>query len=356
MSTPWPSPSSRSLLGVFDDRAGWAGTGTAGRAQGHRRRGEVRGGGEPGPCQGRGQESARSQSWESGLGRCGAEVSAGRPRGSGWPGRGRPAGSVSKGWDRRPPSKPPPRAAVQAPGSGRPTLQSLLPPGFRFPPPAVAEFRSSPGPPLPGPGARRPQGPLRPPRSPGAAGLTWGRGPALPTAPSSSSARQSGLGARAMAGRSGPGHRCHLRNRARRLIPGGPRRRGRSRRGAAPPAGGAGGVPRLQPGPPGASPHTAPRQSVPGPGHRALRSGRGPLGLRKRRSLPPAPSALGALARPPPPSPRFPQIPRAKESQTTPHLFRLPQRKLRPDKRVGLTQGHPARQTPPGKCHPKSCE
>lgn len=170
------------------------------------------------------------------------------------------AGSASRGWDGWPPFEHPPRAAVQAPGSGRPTLQSLLPPppGLRFRPPAVAEFRSSPEPPLPGPGARSPQGaPMPPPPlPPGAAGLTWGRGPALPTAPSSSSARQSGLGARAMAGRSGPGHRCHLRNRARRLIPGGRRRRGRSRRGAAPPAGGAGGVPRLPPRQPRGLPPT----------------------------------------------------------------------------------------------------
>lgn len=106
-------------------------------------------------------------------------------------------------------------------------------PGSPLAAPAVAEFRSSPG----GrsqdtaPAARSTPSPL----PPGSPGLTWGRGPALPTAPSSRSARRSGLGAPAMAGRSGLGHRCHLRNRARRLSPGG--RRGRSRRGAALPAG-----------------------------------------------------------------------------------------------------------------------
>lgn len=93
---------------------------------------------------------------------------------------------------------------------------------------------------------------LPPPPFPGLHGLTWGRGPALPTAPSSSSARRSGPGAPAMSGRSGLNHRCHLRNRARRLIPGGRRAagageepaRGRPARGR-----GQAGSPAFRPGP-----------------------------------------------------------------------------------------------------------
>lgn len=258
-----------------------------------------------GTAPGRGHESARSMSWESGLGRCGAEVSAGRLRGSWWPGWGWGTGAAREG--ARPPSEPPPLAAVQAPGSGGPTLQCLLPPpGLRFPPPAVAEFRSSPGRPSRDPAPAALRAPRLLPIPPGATGLTWGRGPTLPTAPSSSSARQSGLGARAMAGRSGPGHRCHLRNRARRLIPGGRRRRGRSRRGAAPPAGGAGGVPRFLPQPPGAS--SISHLSDPGRGHWALRSGRGPVGLRSAGACHqhPAPRVPSS---PQPPPPSLPQVP-----------------------------------------------
>lgn len=78
---------------------------------------------------------------------------------------------------------------------------------------------------VPGPPARtlrlQPAAPPPPPVSSGSLGLTWGRGPALPTTPSSRSARRSGPGVPAMAGSSGLGHRCHLRNRVRRLIPGG---------------------------------------------------------------------------------------------------------------------------------------
>lgn len=122
-----------------------------------------------------------------------------------------------------------------------------------------------------------------------------------------------------MAGRSGPGHRCHLRNRARRLIPGGRRRRGRSRRGAAPPAGGAGGVPRLQPGPPGASPPHRPSPVGPGPGApgAALRA----RTARAEEAQEPATSTqrLGCARppptpapQPPPGSPRFPGLRRAR--------------------------------------------
>lgn len=73
------------------------------------------------------------------------------------------------------PSKPPPGAAVSLPGSGRPTLQSLLPSalGLWFPPPAVAEFRSSPGRPC---RDRRAQGPLPPHPPPGGRGAHLGAG------------------------------------------------------------------------------------------------------------------------------------------------------------------------------------
>lgn len=156
MSTPWPSPSSRSLLGVFDEGAGWAGTGTAGRAQGHHRRGEVRGGGEPGRARAAGASlrgarvgkvvwgDAAQKSTQGcreaacGLGGGGGQ---GASRGAGTAGR-RPSPHLG------PPSKPP--------AQGTQLSSPCSPPGLRFPPPAVAEFRSSPGPPLPGAGARRP--------------------------------------------------------------------------------------------------------------------------------------------------------------------------------------------------------
>lgn len=150
MSTPWPSPSSRSLLGVFDEGAGWAGTGTAGRAQGHHRRGEVRGGGEPGRARAAGASLRGARVGKVVWGDAAQKSTQGcREAACGLGGGGGQGASRGAG-------SPPPRAAVQAPGSGHPTLQSLLPPGLRFPPPAVAEFRSSPGPPLPGAGARRP--------------------------------------------------------------------------------------------------------------------------------------------------------------------------------------------------------
>lgn len=86
-------------------------------------------------------------------------------------------------------------------------------PRLGFPPPAVAEFRSSRSRRCPDAAPAAAHAAASP--APGPAGLTWGRGPALPTAPSSSSARRSGPGAPAMAGLSGLGHRCHLRHRAR---------------------------------------------------------------------------------------------------------------------------------------------
>lgn len=129
------------------------------------------------------------------------------------------------------------------------------------------------------PGQDPPPAAPRLPPTPRLRGLTWGRGPALPTAPSSSSARRRGPGAPAMAGRSGLGHRCHLRNRARRLIPGGQRARGRSRHGPPRPREGPGGVPGLPPRPAAAAPPAASSSALLGPSQAGRYQTRCPLSL-----------------------------------------------------------------------------
>lgn len=123
---------------------------------------------------------------------------------------------------------------MQSPPELHNSSVSFCPEPCAFPRLGSWSFRSSPGtPPLaPAPAEHRSVPLPFVARSPG---LTWGRGPALPTAPSSRSARRSRLGVTAMAGRSGLGHSCHLRNRAARLIPAG-LRGGGAGVGAAPPA------------------------------------------------------------------------------------------------------------------------
>lgn len=153
-------------------------------------------------------------------GRRGPEVSARRPRGSWRPGSGSPGGRPGRGcraWDgslARRPSHPATQPKAPTPGAPLPSEPRVRRRRSR-------SFAQVP-PPRPAPAARCASAAP----GPGLRVLTWGRGPALPTAPSSSSARRSGPGAPAMARRSGLGHRCHLRNRARRLIPGGRRAAG----------------------------------------------------------------------------------------------------------------------------------
>lgn len=197
MSTPWPSPSSRSLLGVFDEGAGWAGTGTAGRAQGHHRRGEVRGGGEPGRARAAGASlrgarvgkvvwgDAAQKSTQGcreaacGLGGGGGQ---GASRGAGTAGR-RPSPHLG------PPPKPPAQGTqLSSPCSPRGFGSLLLRsqsfaqvPGRPCREPAPAARRAPcvlpvpPGPRVSPGGGGRPCPPPRAAAAPGRAG--WGRGP-----------------------------------------------------------------------------------------------------------------------------------------------------------------------------------
>lgn len=223
MSTPWPSRAPRAFSGSLTNKR--AGCGQALRDRGSGRgRGAV-GEGEAGEGRARaGAGRLAPVSVEKELGKClgrrGAEVSAWRrPRGSWSPGRAaRVTRKPSSHWDEGSPAGQP----TSPPSLGRQLRSPYSPGGFGSLRLLSRSFFQVP-PPLPGPSCR-PRHPRRP--LPGLRGLTWGRGPALPTAPSSSSARRSGPGAPAMAGRSGLGHRCHLRNRARRLIPGGRRAAG----------------------------------------------------------------------------------------------------------------------------------
>lgn len=214
------------------------------------------------------------------------------------------------------------RASIPHPDSSTP--QSLSPLSLVLPLSRVLEFPLKSRSPLRN--LLRPQNTAASPShlSPGSPGLTWGRGPALPTAPSSRSARRSRLGVRAMAGRSGLGHSCHLRNRAPRLIPAGLRGEELAWGRPARPREGSGGVPvlfRLGFRRPGSQ---AGRQS-PGPGDAercapcGRHSGSGAAGAE-----PPALSARGVCAwparcdhwgPPPAPAPRSPpDSPSTKES------------------------------------------
>lgn len=169
---------------------------------------------------------------------------------------------------------------------------------------------------------------LPPPRFPRAPRPHLGAGAGPAHRPEQQQRQAERPGGAGHVGRSGLNHRCHLRNRARRLIPGG-RAAGGGR------GGGAGaGPPRPREGP-GGVPGLPPRPAE-------------PLAVPAALLSPSRPGAAGPCA----PQPRTP----VKESQTTPHLFRAPQRKLRPEERMGLAQGHTVPQTLPGKCHPKNCE
>lgn len=212
---------------------------------------------------------------------------------------------------------------------------SFCPEPCAFPRLGSWSFRSSPGaPPLaPAPAEHRSVPLPFVARSPG---LTWGRGPALPTAPSSRSARRRRLGVTAMAGRSGLGHSCHLRNRAARLIPAGLRGEELAWGPPRPPAGGIGRGP--WPLPPGFQ--EVPGQR-PGPGDARCCAPRSYSGLGAAGVEPPALSARGACAWParcdhwgPPPTPAPqspPGSPSTKESHA-PTVSVLSKRKLRPGK------------------------
>lgn len=171
--------------------------------------------------------------------------------------------------------------------------------------------------------------------SPGSPGLTWGRGPALPTAPSSRSARRRRLGVLAMAGRSGLGHSCHLRNRAPRLIPAGLRGEELVWGPPRPPAGGIGRGPcPLPPGFQEAGGQTSLQRPRPGDVRRRC-APRARQGLGAAGAEPPALSARGACAwparcdhwsPPPTPAPRSPPgSPSTKESHA-PTESALPKR------------------------------
>lgn len=202
-----------------------------------------------------------------------------------------------------------PTSATQprAPNSPVPT-----PPRLLFPPPAVAEFSSSPGRSCPDTKPASRSAPATP--SPGPRVSPGGGGRPCPP--------PRAAGARGGAGR---GHRPWrgAQNRAIAATCGtalgdwsraGGGAGGGAGAGAAPPAGGAGGVPGLPPRQAEAplGPSWAGR-------YRALRSGRAPLGSRKRRS-----PASSSERRPHPGTPTFSRAPPARKAKPSPPVRGTP--------------------------------
>lgn len=234
------------------------------------------------------------------------------------------------------PSRHPPRP----PSPGRPTLQSLLPRGFSFlrlRSRSLAQVRATPARTL----NLHPAAHL-PPR-PRVRGSHLGAG----AGPAHRPEQQEREGERA----GGTGHGGALRT-GPSLPPAAPRSATGPGRAAAPGEEPARGPPRPREGRAGSRVFRPGRRrrlwARPGPGGTGrCAPGERRLGLESAGARPPAASAAPTPARQP--SPGLPQP--GKPSH--PHLFGVPQRKLRPVERRGLVQGHTAPQTPPGKCSPK---
>lgn len=205
-------------------------------------------------------------------------------------------------------------------------------------------------PPLPGLGARNPQGPPPSSPTPGGHGSHLGAGadPAHRPEQQQRQAERAGGASHGGALRTGPSlppaEPRAATDPGRPAAPGeeptrGRPARGRGWRGPAFSAPAARGLLHLSP--------VGPRPRAPGAALRE-RTGR----TEKRRSLPPAPSAAGPLVpptpapQPPPGSPKFLWLRKARPSPPHPP-FRLPQKKLGLDQRLGLVQGHTTRKTPP---------
>lgn len=160
-----------------------------------------------------------------------------------------------------------------------------------------------------------------------------------------------------MAGRSGLGHSCHLRNRAPRLIPAGAAGEEPAWGRPARPQEGPGGVPVVF------RPGVVCREGWgPGPAGAPLCAPRGrPLRFRNRRtgatsSERPPSVRLASPLRPVGPAshPRTPSSPGSPSAKKKPRPHRVSafKRKLRLRQGVGLVQGHSVDQTSPGKCIP----
>lgn len=230
----------------------------------------------------------------------GAEVCAGRPRDSRWPGQGAPAARKTGAWPGlgEPSAVRVPTSATQ-PGAlhcPRPRSPEAWVPAAR----GVSLKSGTPGPPQPAPPPTPPRGPRF---SPGGGGRPCPPPRAAAAPGGAAPGRRPWRGAQhwAIAATCGTARTSEPRPRGRA--------RGRSRRGAAPPAGGAGRVLAFQPGPP-----RPPGRSFSRGRSRALRSGparsgsgragAGPSSSRTRTTFR---IPLLRKAKPPPSCPGYPK-------------------------------------------------